>query len=118
MSGELTISINTALVASCVVLGFAAHLLKKIIQYRIADPRFTARQYLFAYPYHIGLNICMTLGMTLALQQIGQLNGITAFFCGFASNSIISIFRARIGNAHVTTSGPQGTRVVDPASDD
>lgn len=102
---------------ACVLLGFLSHVVKRIIQYRVSDPRFSFADYLFVYPYHLFLNVLLTTGITLSLYQLGQLNGATAFFSGYASNSIVSILRARLDYVAQNTGANKGKDPTDPSSD-
>lgn len=96
---------HMALLLACVVLGFIAHLAKSIVSLRKKNPEFSCIQYLKTYEYHFVLNICLTSGMFLAIYDAGYMNGMTAFFTGFASNSVVSIFRSHWENANKIIGG-------------
>ena len=108
---------DAIILVACVLLGFAAHLIKKIIQYRMADPNFSLVSYIKVYPYHLTYNTVLTMGMTLVFYQIGQLNGVTAFFSGFASNSVVSIIRARLDYVSQNSGTNKGKDANNPSTD-
>lgn len=96
---------HMALLLACVVLGFIAHLAKSMVSLRKKTPEFSCIQYLKTYEYHVILNVCLTSGMFLAIYDAGYMNGMTAFFTGFASNSVVSIFRGQLDNANKIIGG-------------
>lgn len=111
------ITSDVIILAACVVLGFAAHVIKRIIQYRMSDPSFSFYSYMKVYPYHLTYNTILTVAMTLVCYQIDQLNGVTAFFSGFASNSVVSIIRARLDYASQNSGTNKGKDANNPSTD-
>lgn len=84
------------LLAACVFFGVMAHILKQVVEYRRLDPKTSLRAYFRTYPYQVAENLVLTIGCSLAIYEVGQFNGITAFLCGFASNSVASSFSSRV----------------------
>ena len=97
--------LDMPLLVGATVSGFIAHLAKSVISLRKKTPNYSIIEYFKNYEYHFVLNFFLTLGMFIAIYQSGYMNGITAFFTGFASNSVVSIFRNGLTNANQIASG-------------
>lgn len=92
----------------CALLGGAAHVTKKTVQYRVIHKQGSIVSYIRSYPYHLLHNTIITIGCCLALHEFEQLNAASAFFSGYMSNSVLSLLRAK--TIHVDPNAQPDTR--------
>ena len=70
------------------VLGTATHVLKKVVERRKADDKFTLRAWLTKYPYKTALTFMAGVGGYLGLLAVDELTMVSAFMAGFIANSL------------------------------
>jgi len=84
------------------VVGFLAHLLKKVQEERAvwmrddgAGTAPTVWAYILKYPYQTMLAIIGSVVGVVAAGEFGTLNPLTAFSCGYMANSMVGVMDKR-----------------------
>ena len=68
--------------------GTGTHVLKKVVERRKTDDRFSMRRYLTAYPYKTALTVMAGVGGYLGLLSADELTYVSSFLAGYAANSL------------------------------
>lgn len=91
---------TTEIILSAVmlILGTAAHFLKKVVEARQIDRTVTMRGYWTMFPYASTLSLVGAMAGFFALYQIGELSMINAFGVGYIADSVVNTLGKR-GNA-------------------
>ncbi len=68
--------------------GTATHVVKKVVERRKTDSKFSLKQFLTAYPYKTALTLMAGVGGYLGFMMAGELTYATAFMAGYMANSL------------------------------
>jgi len=68
--------------------GTATHILKKVVQRRATESKFSLKDFLTKYPYRTVLTVMAGVGGYLGLMAAGELSYATAFMAGYMANSL------------------------------
>jgi len=74
--------------AVCLLLGNVTHVVKKVVEVRKTNGKFSFWKYLTMYPYKTFLIVIAGVGGYLALLSADELSYVTAFMAGFMANSL------------------------------
>jgi hypothetical protein len=77
------------------LLGLLSHGLKKIMRRRRDGDRLTPWGYIARYPYQILAALIGMIAALVALQEMGQLNAVSAFSAGYMANSVADMLGKR-----------------------
>lgn len=70
------------------ILGTGTHVLKKVVERRKTNDKFTLKAYLTQNPYKTVLTLMAGVGGYFGLMAAGELTIATAFMAGFMANSL------------------------------
>jgi len=69
-------------------VGSATHIIKKVVQRRKTNDKFTFKVFITKYPYKTILAFMAGVGGYLGLLNVGELSYVTAFMAGYMANSL------------------------------
>jgi len=68
--------------------GIAGHIVKKVIQARESNAKFSLKQYVTQNPYKVLMTFFYAVAGSVGLAMNGELSVYTAIMTGFAANSL------------------------------
>jgi len=74
-------------IGSGLLLGIAAHIVKKVIELREVDRTFSLKRYITENPYKTFMVAVYAIGGAATLHSVGDLSFATAVITGAAANS-------------------------------
>ena len=79
--------VELATIGAGLLLGIAAHIVKKVIELREVDRTFSLKRYIMENPYKTFVVFVYSIGGAATLHGVGDLSFATAVITGAADNS-------------------------------
>ena len=79
---------ETLILIALLLAGSVTHIIKKVVERRKTDAKFSMKDFLTKYPYKTVLTVMAGVGGYLGLAAAGELSQVTAFMTGYMANSL------------------------------